>query len=187
MQSRKSIIPLSPCYISLILQTAVLGGDGGGLGVDAAELDGVAVGQGVHGLLADVEAVGGGVDAEDEDLVAVVLEAPALAAVGRVPGDAGGAADEGEVGDVGLLLPAEARHEAVLAVGAGELGEGAVADVVAGVVGDYTYSLSVRLMSRGGGRKDGLTSVGSGDAEESGEGKDGGDLHFECVWRVGII
>lgn len=68
--------------------------------------------------------------------MAIVLETPALTTVWGVPGDAGRAADEGEVGDVRLLLPAVAGHETILAVRASNLGEGTVFDVVARVIGD---------------------------------------------------
>ena len=70
--------------------------------------------------------------------MALVGELPAGAAGGRVPApDGDGAADVGEVGGLAERLPAEAGGEAVGAVGAGYLGEGAAGNIVAGVVGDW--------------------------------------------------
>lgn len=89
------------------------------------------------------------VDGEDVDRVTLVLEPPAGAAGGGVPVcDGHDATNVGEVG--GLLLggPAEAGDEAVGAVGAGELVEGAGGDVVAGVVGDCGLNVSGRSRGR---------------------------------------
>lgn len=77
------------------------------------------------------------VDSKDVDRLAVVSDGPAGAAAGRVPAGHGlDAADVGEVRDLRLEVPVVLGHEAVGAVGAGDDGEGAVAVVVAGVVGD---------------------------------------------------
>lgn len=123
-------------------QSAVLAGDPRRLGVDPAELDSLPTGELVHGLLGDVEALGGVVDGEDVDLLALVLEAVADAALGRVPaGDGGGAADVGEALDLTEGVPAVLGDEAVRAIGAGQLREGAGGDVVAGVVGDWMVDL----------------------------------------------
>lgn len=112
------------------------------LGVDAAELGGLAVGEVVHGAEAHVDTLAGVVDGEDVDLAALILDAEAAAAVGGVPaGDGVDAADVGESGDVGLLFEAVAGDEAVLAVGAGDRGHGTVAIIVAGVVGDWMFML----------------------------------------------
>lgn len=122
------------------LHAAFTGGDLGGGSIDTAELGGLAVGEGVHGVQGNVEATGGVVDGEDVDALAGVLELPAGAALGRVPaGDGLGSADVGELGDGALRLPALAGNEAVLAVGARHGGQGAGAVVVAGVVGDCIY------------------------------------------------
>jgi hypothetical protein len=58
-------------------QAALLHVDLGGRSLDAAQLLGLAVGQGLHGGEADVEPCGAVVDSQDVDLEAVVLEAPA--------------------------------------------------------------------------------------------------------------
>lgn len=112
------------------------------LGVDTAELGSLAVGEVVHGAETHVDTLAGVVDGEDVDLAALVLDAEALAAVGRVPaGDGVDAADVGEARDVGLLVEAVAGDEAVLAVGAGDGCHGSVAIIVAGVVGDWMFML----------------------------------------------
>lgn len=58
---------------------------------------------------------------------------------GAVPGDHVGAADEAEVRDLALRLPAVLGDETVRAVGAGDGGEGAGGVVVAGVIGDFEF------------------------------------------------
>lgn len=125
------------------------------LGVDAAQSDGLTVGEGVHGIEANVQAAGGVVDGKDVDLLAVVLKAVAAAAVGGVPaGNDVHTANVGELGDVALLLPAVLGDEAVGAVRAGNGSHGARGVIVASVVRD------------GGGR--GSSGQGEG-AEETGE------------------
>ena len=77
------------------------------------------------------------IDGEDVDDVAPPLEAPAGAARGRVPtADGNGAADAGEVGNLGQRAPTEAGDQAVVAVGAGDLGQRAGRVVVRRVVGN---------------------------------------------------
>lgn len=103
------------------------------------------------------------VDGEDVDGTAVVGELPAGAALGRVPATNGGGTADELGADLALCLPAVPGDEAVLAVGAGDGGQGAAGIIVAGVVGDGD--------SRGRGGEDG-------------EGReDGGELHIVgCVW-----
>jgi hypothetical protein len=106
------------------------------LGVDAAELDSLAVCEGVHGIEADVEARGSVVDSEDVDLLALVLEAVAATTVGGVP--ALNDVDTTDVlgRDVALSLPAILGDETVLAIRARDSSHGAGLVIVAGVVGD---------------------------------------------------
>jgi hypothetical protein len=119
------------------LQAAGACGDLGGSGIDTAQGDGLAVGQGVHGVQGNVEARGGVVDGQDVDGLAVVGELPAGAALWGVPaGDGGGGTNVGEAGDLGLRLPAVAGDQTVGAIGAGDGSQGAAAIIIAGVVGD---------------------------------------------------
>lgn len=128
------------------------------LGVDAAELGTLAVCEGVQGIETNVEASSGVVDGEDVDLLALVLEAVAATAVGRVP-----ALDDVDTTDVlgrdaALSLPAVLGDETVLAVGARDGGHGAGLVIVASVVRD------------GGGRD------GRGESESR---EDAGELHID--------
>lgn len=120
----------------LVLETAVRRLGVVNLGVDAAELDSLAICEGVHGIKANVEARGSVVDSEDVDLLALVLEAVAATTVGRVP-----ALDDVDTTDVlgrdvALSLPAILGDETILAIRARDSGHGARLVIVASVVGD---------------------------------------------------
>jgi hypothetical protein len=76
------------------------------LSVDAAKLDGVPVGQVVHGSEAQVEPGPRVVNGQHVDRLAVVGGRPAGAAVGRVPArDSRGTADVGERSHLALGVP----------------------------------------------------------------------------------
>jgi len=121
----------------LLLETAVRRVGVVDLGVDAAELDSLAVCEGVHGIESNVEARGSVVDSEDVDLLALVLEAVAATTVGGVP-----ALDDVDTTDVlgrdvALSLPAILGDETVLAIRARDSSHGAGLVIVASVVGDW--------------------------------------------------
>jgi len=157
---------------------------------DVAELLGVAVGEPVHEVEADVDLVSAGVvDGEDPGLrgVAGVGNRVALSAVGAVPAGDGG--DGGDAPTLGGVLAvrdgAEGRpgrvlgRDAVLAVRAGDVVEGLGAVVVDGVVLEGDGGAALDVSGRWGGRSDG--------GEDGGDGGDG-ELHFldgyMCKWRI---
>ena len=88
------------------LKSAVAEGHRLDIGLNAAQLDTVAVGQLVEGTESNVEASRGVVNSQDVNRLAVVGRGPAGAAVGGVPaGDGGGATDVGEARDLALGVP----------------------------------------------------------------------------------
>jgi hypothetical protein len=112
------------------------------VGGDPSDLLSAAVGQEVHGLLGEIEAIRRGVDGGHENGGALEFDTVALSAVGAVPaGDADGTADSWVPGDVLCGLVA-LGHKAVCAVraGCGQEVEGWV--VVCEVVGDGSGSSS---------------------------------------------
>lgn len=120
-----------------LLQTAVAHGDLSGGGVDTSVLNGVTVGQGVHGIESNVEASSAVVNSQDVDCLAAVCELPAGTAAGRVPASNGlDTTDVWEARDLALSLPAVSGDEAVGTVGARDDIQGARCVIVAGIVRD---------------------------------------------------
>lgn len=120
------------------LQTAVLHSDLRGGGVDTSVLNGVTVGQGIHGVEANVEASSAVVNSQDVDGLAAVGELPAGTTAGGVPASDGlDTTNVWEARDLALGLPVVSGDEAVGAVGAGDDSQRARSVIVAGIVRDY--------------------------------------------------
>lgn len=95
-------------------------------------------------MQANIEAIDGAVHGQDGDGAALVVEAPAGGARGRVPaGDGLRAANVREARDLALRLPVVAGDEPVVAVGAGNVLERAAAVVVASVIGNCRRAVLV--------------------------------------------
>lgn len=102
-----------------LLQTAVAHSDLSGSGRNTSELNGVTVGQSIHGVEANVEASTAVVNSQDVNGLAAVCELPAGAAVGGVPASDGlDTTNVWEARDLALGLPVVSGDEAVDAVGA---------------------------------------------------------------------
>lgn len=100
-------------------------------------MNGVTVGQGIHGVEPNVEASGAVVNSQDVDGLAAVCELPAGAAAGGVPASDGlDTTNVWEARDLALGLPVVSGDEAVGAVGARDDSQGARSVIVAGIVRD---------------------------------------------------
>lgn len=119
------------------LEATVAGGNLRILSIDASKLCSLTVGELIHGCLGEVEAIGSVVNCQDVDGLAIVCNAVAGTALGRVPaGNSLVATDARERRDVALVLPAEPGDKTVGTVGAGENVQRAASIIVASVVGD---------------------------------------------------
>lgn len=125
----------------------------------------------VHRTRCNVETARCGIDRRNVDCVLVILQLVAFSAVRAVPArDCRGATDASEAGDAAEGRPL--GHEAIDAVGAGDVVHRAAAIVVARVVGDGDGNRSSGFGLWGRDRESG--------GEKEGEERDGcSELHLE--------